>query len=486
LKFTWPHISIAFAIILQCIMWWVVKNDPFFGDAIASTSQAANAIFNSGLTSIFYPLEADPGHPTLYSYILAVLWFAFGKTLAVTHAYSCIWAVLFIVAVYSFAKQFLQGNLLFMAMVWCMCFATYLSQSAIMLNTLALMTFFLWAVGAVCSQRKIQLILATCLMCSTHLQAPFLLASLVCFDLYRSVVLLQQYSFRQWILKHSWLYVFSLLVFTIWLYLHYQHAGWLVKSPQYTDANQLNGAVEFIKAMLTIAWRLVDYGMITPYLILVITAFKQPTQRKQYMQWLVLLAPCCVLMSIFLSNTIGHRYFLAFNILAIVLSVSALEHYAPHLKKLLRLAIGLSLIAGNFLVYPGKNLGDATLAYRAYFSLEKKVTQQFPQTQFYTHAPIANAPRLTKLKEQPQQFVRIHSASFDTLPAIVQSNINAEFSQAEINYLVQNWYGKSYEQGAVYVNVFLNPRYYPQVVIKSFRQPSAFENWLIKWKQKLK
>src|SRR5574343_30869 len=81
-----------FVLIFICSFLFIaVKNDPFFGDSISSTSRLANHIYDNHLLTIFYPVNADPAHPTLYSWILAGIWKIFGRTLYVAHLYSIMW-----------------------------------------------------------------------------------------------------------------------------------------------------------------------------------------------------------------------------------------------------------------------------------------------------------------------------------------------------------------------------------------------------------
>lgn len=479
---------VVFALIAayQVCIWWVVRNDPFFGDAISSTAQAATHIYQQQLTTLFYPLTADPGHPTLYSYLLALIWTVTNYSLPVAHAYSCIWAGFLLWSVFVFAKQFLSITQSIVALVGCLLFATTLSQSAMVLNTVALMAFFIQAVIAVVKHNRLRLIVAALLMCVTHLQAPFLLLSLFCFDAYRTFFRQQDGNFIRFITSRMVVYSIPIMCWFGWLYAHYLHAGWFLHSPYYTDADTLNGPKEWIKAMFTICMRLFDYGMIACYLAIVYAGFTNARFRRQLVSWVILLLPLCVTMAVFLNNTIGHRYFLGYQLLVIVGTVYAIEQLKLAKPIVAYGLVGACIFLGNWLHYPGKTLGDATLAYRSYFALEEQVLAAYPNTTFYTHAPIANPYALTHLQPGRSAFVRLNKASFDTIPAILQSNINAEFSEKQKAFLTQNWYGESFESGAVYATVFLNPAFYPNQQVRQFRKPSTIElmmiNLKLKWK----
>lgn len=463
-------------ILAQACVWLWVKNDPFFGDAIASTSRAANAIYDQNLDTVFYPTEADPGHPTFYSYLLAMVWKLFGRTLWVSHLYGCLWALFLAWIFRKVAALFLDSTHVNIATVLLLLFPTYLSQSAMMLNTVALMSFFFVAVYGLLTDNKRWLLIGSCLMCITHLQAAFLLLSLFALDLYGNVWVLKKVSLAQWIKQRFIIYSIPFLLFAGWLLLHYRHTGWLLVSPYYGDVEELNDAGAYIKALLLMVWRMIDYGMLPFYLVLGWLFFTVKQSRSNTIQWLVLVIPCCIGMAVFLENTIGHRYFMAFGMLAIILTVQALQYIAAPKRNLVTGILACSLLAGNFLYYPGKNLGDATLAYRSYFALEGQLKKDFGASYtFYGHAPVANLSQLMYLDDSGLKVARINETPFDSLPAILQSNVNAEFTAEQKKYLAEHWYGTSYEKGAVYVNVFLNPKYYAAPQGWKLREPSAME-----------
>ncbi|AMS27746.1 hypothetical protein AEM51_12670 [Bacteroidetes bacterium UKL13-3] len=483
MKFLSSTYFFSLSLLLQIVLWFVVKDDPFFGDSIASTSQAASHIYAHQLSTIFYPAYADPGHPTLYAYGLAVCWVLFGKTLAIAHLYSCLWAVALLVAFRKVASCLLSKTETNVATVLVMLFPTYLAQSAMMLNTVALVTFFLLAVYGVFKQNRITILIAASLMCVTHLQSAFLLLSLACFDMVYSLSASNYASILRWLKQKTWVYAIPAMLFGSWLIIHQQHTGWLLVSPQYNDANELNGVSEYIKALLLMCWRLVDYGMLPFYMIIGWLVFKQQQSRRAFIQLAALIIPCCLAMAIFLNHTIGHRYFMAFGMLVILYCVYLTKYLQPLPRVIVYTALALSLFAGNFLFYPGKNLGDATLGYRSYFSLITKARSAALGSS-YSHAPIANDDSLTYLHSTPfKPILRINEFMLDTLPVVIQSNVNAEFT-VEDKKLLATWYGTSFEQGAVYINVFTNPKYNGKPQGWKVRKPSMMEQWMMDVKKK--
>lgn len=463
----------------------IMEKIPFFGDAISSTARAVQYIFDQNLLTIFYPIETDPAHPTLYPWLMAACWKFFGRSLLVSHLYAYFWYLFLIFIFYKIAKLFIVDNvdvnktlLLFIAM------PTALSMSAMMLNTTAVMAFFLLAIYSLLTKNNKLFLVSTILMMLTHMQAPFFLLALAATDFFLSM---KEKSFIVWFKERFVFYVLPFAVLVAWLTLHYLHTGWLVLSPNYSDADKLNGFSQYAKSLLLMAWRLVDFGMITFYIIFIYALFKKLGDKKLQQVWLILAIVICGLMAIFLENTIGHRYFLVLGLMMIIIVMNALQYFAPRQKNILYVLLLLSLVFGNFLYYPGKTIGDGNLVYLGYINLAKTIKNDFSDTTvFYSYAPIANPSQLMYLNDEGLKTERINGQNLDSIPAIIQSNLNAEFSESDKQYLAQHFYGKSYTKGAVYVNVFLNPKFYKKPEGWKLREPSGFENWMIEMKAKIK
>lgn len=474
------------AVLQQALLFLFVKDDPFFGDAIASTSRAAVYIYEHGLQTIFYPAETDPGHPTLYVYLLACWWKLLGKTLWASHLYAAMWNIFFAYGFYKVCTTLLEktyANIVFVTAVF---FATFLSVSAMMLNTSALMGCFFLSFHALLTRNKKRFTLFASLMMLTHLQSAFFLLSLATAE-FVAPLNNKRFNGIEWFKANFWKYAIPFLVFANWLLLHKQHTGWILQSPYFTDTSEINSFMDFVRSILMVVWRLADYGMISCWLVIGYFALRYRKEDRELLMLFTMVACTSLVMAIVLRNTIGHRYFLAFNMLAVLFAARAIINQSKRVQKILWSIIVVSLVAGNFLYYPGKTLGDATLAYRSYFKIEGQLEDHFKSLMFFSHAPLANPGELTHLSRRPLHIERINEVPLNSLPAVIQSNLNAEFTPAQIDTLTSSWYGKSYESGAVYVNVFLNPRFYAKPENAwQLRQPGFIEQRMKEWKEKLK
>jgi hypothetical protein len=474
------------ALIILSGLFLLVKNDPFYGDAILSTSRAALLIYDNHLASFFYPADIDPGHPTFYPWLLAACWIMFGKSLFVAHAYGMVWSLFMVWCFRKLTSVCFDKSTSNLSTLLLLCFSTYLSVSALVLNTIPLMSFFLLAAyGLLQKNDRYFLIAASCMMLA-HLQSSFFLLALAAADLYIYVIQEKTPVFT-WFKKRFILYAVPLICFLSWLWIHYQQSGWFFHSPNYGDASAEKSALTYLKSFLIILWRLADYGMLPIHLVTLYVIIYKKTYARFASFYLISLSITILLMCFFLKDTIGHRYFLPFHFMAMMMAAGYCRTLPKNRSIILFSALAVSLVAGNFLYYPGKTIGDATLVYRDYFTLEMQIHEDFGDSiSFYSYGPVS-APVDAKYVILNGLYVRhIDGEPLDSLPAILQSNTNAEFSEEDKKYLAEHFYGKSYENGYVYVNVFLNPKYYPEPVGWKLRESSGMEKWMLEIKDLVK
>jgi hypothetical protein len=475
------HILVIIAT-FQLVLFLVIKNDPFHGDAVTSTARATLHIYNNDLKTIWYPPSFDPGHPTLFPYLLAILWTIFGKSLLISHLFILIISFFILLVTRKIALHYCHETKANIATLLAGSYAIFVAQEALLLNTPLFYLFVLLAFYNLLKQHKTGFVISTVLMELTHLQANFFLLAfgiIYCYQTFKNKETIAQF-FKNGII----LFLPALVTLSVWIYAHHLQFGWAFLSPNYAEHNDVKGLKQFIQSVFLIIWRLVDNGMITVYILIIYLIFKQKLNKELFIFSAIILVINSLCMAIFLYNTIGHRYFMISQFMFIILLIEASSK--KQFKSVVSLAI-LSLIFGNFMYYPGKVIADTNLQYRNFFSLEKQVKHHFDSIPFYSYAPISASSNIRYLAESKGlKISSLNDLNFDTIPAILQSNVNAEFSKPQRDYLYKNWYGNSYENGAVYVNVFLNPTYYKKPSWFKLRKPSFFEQKLLEIKYKIR
>jgi hypothetical protein len=480
------HLFAVFAV-AQAILFWVTRHDPFFGDAVSGVSRAAVHIYEKKLHTLFFLPQHDPGHPTLFPVLLAAAWMVLGKKLWVAHLLVNLFATGTLYLTWRTAKRYLTGWWPYLPVLLLTLSATYLAQSAMLTNHMPLTFFYLLAFTSLREKRTLLFVLASCAMVLLHLQAVFMLLAMAAAEVY----LHTRVSRQNWgiLFKETlWWFVPSALVFLGWGYVHAQHTGWAYSSPVFAEHRVAVGVSGFLKHVLISFWRLADYGYLVLYVPFLLLFRKPKTLQHLFLKdeitvsWLVHLTITALLICATLNYSPGHRYFFPFSTLLCVSSVVALKE--AFRQKPARWMLGVSmavvLVLGNYWYYPGKCLGDATLAYRNYFDIEKQIAAQLPDSvKLYTYAPLASHPKYTRLTDEDLLTVEeLYGKSLTETPAVLQSNCNCEFNPIQLDILA-TWKGKSFEQHAVYVNVLFNPDYYPAPPLNEpLRTKSRVETWM--------
>lgn len=468
--------------VFQIGLFLVIKNDPFHGDAVTSCARVSLYIFENNLKTIWYQAQYDPGHPTLFPYLLASAWVLFGKSLAVSHGFVLIICFFILVVIHKIALIFIPKTQVSLATLMCAFYSVFVAQNALLLNT---PLFFLWVLLCfyfLVQKKYLLFAVFAVLMELTHLQSNFFLLAFACIFCYQSVV--EKKTFTAFLTQGLKLFLPAFLAFVIWCYFHHQKFGWTFLSPNYAEHKEINGLSQFIQSVFLITWRLLDNGMVAVYGLLIYYLAKQKTNKELLVYSSIILFVNALCMAVFLYNTIGHRYFLISQFLAIILLFSVCNK--DSIKWVVSIAFS-ALVFGNFMYYPGKVIADTNLQYRNFFALEKEVKNNFDSIVFYSYAPISTGGKIRYLDPtKGLNLMSLNEATFDSLPAIIQSNINAEFTLPQRAFVSKNWYGNSYTNGAVFVNVFLNPKYYNKPDYFKLRESSLFEKKLQELKYKLR
>lgn len=486
------HLFTVF-ILAQAVLFWITRHDPFFGDAVSGVSRAAVHIFEQQLRTVFFLPQHDPGHPTLFPVLIAASWMVLGKKLWVAHLLVNLFATGTLYLTWRIAKLYLTGWWPYLPVLFLTLSATYLAQSAMLTNHMPLTFFYLLAFTSLREKRVLLFVLSSSAMVLLHLQAVFMLIAMAMAEIYFLVGINRQPILL--VLKQKlWWFIPSGLVFLIWGYVHAQHTGWAYSSPVFAEHRSAVGISSFIKHVLITFWRLADYGYLALYIPFVLLLLRKPKILWQWhardeitTSWIIQLGITSLLICATLNYSPGHRYFFPFSTLLCIASVVALKE--AFRQKPARWMLGVSmaviLVLGNYWYYPGKCLGDATLAYRNYFDIEKQIAAQLPDSvKLYTYAPLASHPKYTKLQDEDLMEVKeLYGKSLTETPAVLQSNCNCEFTPMQLDIL-STWKGKSFEQHAVYINVLFNPEYYQTPPLnETLREKSAVELWMEKRKQ---
>ena len=461
------------------VLLYVFGQDPFFGDSITSTSRLATNIYENG--TIFYAFGSDPGHPPLYSLFMALSWKLFGKSLLVSHIYGMLCCVFLLMGFRKLCSLYLNSTYTNYATLLVMAHPTFITQNAMMLNTAMLMGLFLFGVYYLLSNKALLFVLVTSIMMLTHLQGAYFLAAFAVGDFYLHW---KKLEWKQFFVTRFFVYAIPFSVFMLWMIVHYKHAGWWIKSPDFTDTAETNSIGQIVKGLVYCIWRFIDYGMIIPIVLYAYFQWKRKSATLNTQVFWVLVIVTSIILSITLKNTIAHRYFLGLECWFLILFMNVLPTSSLP-QRIIYITTFLFLCIGSFIYYPGKTIADANIQYRGYFEIDQYAMKSYDDTsKVYSKAPIANPSKFIDLGSDNVAILRI-GENLDSLPIVISSNICAEFTHEEQETL-SHWYGRSFEHGAVYMNYYLNPKFYDKPEGWQLRSPGGLELLILKLKKQYK
>jgi hypothetical protein len=422
----------------------ICYSDPIHGDGISTVARASIHIYESGWKCFFYPIKQDPGHPTLYPYLLAGLWRFFDKpNLAICHFWNVLFAIGTLVQLKKICKP--QNSLATIFLVGIS--PLFVAQTMMVLTHLALTFFFLGCWQAYRRKKFLHAGFWGSLMVLTHLEGMFLLLALAFVFLTDWIIEKKNFTFH--FLKQAFIFfALPILCFGIWLIAHYRHTGWWLSAPEYATHRSLATFGQLSYNFAIIAWRLIDYGYVVFYIGLGWVIWKNRRRLlaliyndPELRQILTIIATLTILTAVFLSNSIAHRYFLPVQVLIIVYfgeKILNLIHRKGIIITLIIPTIFLGI--GNFFYYPFKCIGDANIVYRNYFQLENEIKLRHPQMIWGTYAPLSNPSIHRYLDTQTGlKTYRLYEARFDTCKHILYSNLTCEFTPSQRDSLRLHW-----------------------------------------------
>ncbi len=451
------------------LLFLLCMNDPFYGDSKSTISRLAVPIYNSNFTEIFYPKGMDPGHPIFFPLLHAFLWKLFGKNLIVSHLVSFILTIISLFTAQKIDKHYQLKNYFLLLVAINPIFLTL----SVTLNThIALVAGVLIYFYAFIKQKPWYLFAAACFMLLTHNEGLLIVSSFI---------VAQIISTKN--LKTILPALLAFIPWFAWLVWHKTAVGWYLFPPEYAEFRGLGRPISLLKNLGIITWRLVDFGLFTIIISAIIAVKKEPL--KKYLFHLLFAMLLCLAIWFSVKFSIAHRYFIP---VWIVLSVPAAIALLSQKKWVVVLLFAI-IVSGNFWYYPGKQLSDANILYRHYFSIYQQIQQStFKTNKIYSTPPNESSFEYTHL-ETISKPLFIKSISEEKNPAkincVMEGNVNGALPD-EIQEQIKNWPYQTFESGPAWVNIYINP----SIAIGDtsnwkHREAGKFEQLIINIKKKL-
>ena len=452
------------------ILFFIIKDDPFYGDSKSTISRLSILIFESNFNTCIYPKGMDPGHPSTFPLIHAGLWKLFGKHLWISHALQLLTTFSAFAGIYKLEKSFktrgwiallTAANPIFIAM-----FAS--------LNThMALLLFLVWYLTQIGKNKWFLKSLCIAGLLLTHNQGMLI-----------ATVLLGSETIFYRNYKSIGLQLLGILPWILWLVIHKSVAGWYLFPPEYAEFRGVGTPKILFKNALMIVWRLLDFGMFTLFFLGLYQVLKQKEKALYLLLFIALGITGATWLAVKFS--LAHRYFIFVTFILAIPSAQLLKNS----KTWKQLIVLLILISGSFWYYPGKQLSDANILYRSYFQIYNQI-QNHPvlsKLSIYSTPPNESHSKITHLRNGEKLLdIRSLSESADSsnVNIIMQGNLCGKMSKNWIKKTAQ-WKSIYFTDGAAWVQILVNPRLSTTIDSEEFseRTPGNLELLIRELKQK--
>lgn len=489
--------------LLAAAIWgvWQSQHFPFFWDTIQLGSKHAHYYYETGFAELLLPDSIDSGHPPGFGLYLAAVWSLFGKSLPVSH-----WAMLpFVLGIVGLL--FPIGRYFSKAWGWMFPLLALalppLSGQLLLISPDVVLVFgFLLGLFGIFYQKNWSRVAGALLLAALSTRGMMTVVVLFLFDLYLQFIRLPAplgipegkqsplsansknpmglpnskrpapksrtkrplyQRMMAFVLQILLPYLPSGLLALAFLLYHYFEKGWIGYhagsewAPSFVRV-EITG---FLKNAATLAWRLLDYGMVYSWIALGIVLWREPKilRHPKVRAALVLTGISLFLLTptfLFYSGLQQHRYLLPALLALLLLTFTVIAQST--LRKFWKagcfalLFVGLG--TGHLWVYPDSiaQSWDTTLAHLPYFHLKAKMIdyldeQDIPLGEVGTAFPEIGPQHLKDLSGRTDGFAPRDLA---TQRYILYSNVMNDFSDTEREQLEAAWsVDKKMERGGV-------------------------------------
>jgi hypothetical protein len=445
--------EIALSTIFLLLLFFQIQDHVFFWDTIQLGSKHAHFFYETNFSSLILPEEIDSGHPPLLGLLLAAAWSLFGKSLAVSHwlMFPFVWGIVWLL--FQLGDVFLGKKWAFILVLLCMLDPMLAGQSILISPDLILVFGFLLGWWSILKKRSWGKVLAALLLAAVSTRGMMVVVILFLADVFEVWLKDEKVSFRSMMLKILPFIPSGLLALTFLIH-HYVQTGWVGFHPDSTWAPSFErvGLQGLIKNVLVLGWRMLDFGRVFLWIILLVFFFRNRVKNrklsKDQQRTLFLFATATVFLSITFLSYKGlqqNRYLLpaviSFNLFFVVCIKAWLS--SVRVRSMIYLISVIALLTGNLWIYPDKiSQGwDSTLAHWPYYSLREEMLDYLEKNEIPLEAVGTAFPEIgpLKYKDLSGREEGMVEKNLDQQSYVLYSNVMNDFSDEEIEELRKEW-----------------------------------------------
>lgn len=350
-----------------------------FWDNVLFASKMGNQLYTHSIFDWTIPDSFDPGHPPFLGFLLAIFWKLFGYKLWVSHLLMLPFIIGLLYQLYHFSSYYIQDKkLLFLGFLLVLADPTLATSFVLVNPEIMILFFFFLTVNGILKQNYYLKFIGFFFLSIISYRSMLLCAGIFLFDILNQLYINKQKL--KAIINFKFLFFYFLASVPAFVFVAWRMVtkGWLQTHPNspWVGLWHFASLKIFFKNCIILIWRYIDFGRIFIFLFLLVSFVlygKKIINSKKIKQLLLLAISSVfliIVISLFATNTFGHRYFIVSYISFTLLSfVILLEFYKS--KRFIFMLLFLGLLSGNLWVYPKKiSQGwDATLAHIPYYSL---------------------------------------------------------------------------------------------------------------------
>jgi hypothetical protein len=350
-----------------------------FWDNILFASKMGNELFTNSIFNWTMPNSFDPGHPPFLGFLLAFFWKILGHKLWVSHLLMLPFIIGFFYQLFEFVRYFIKKQrFVFFAFLFIIADPTVATSLVLVNPEIIILFFFFLSVNGILKQKNSLKFIGLFFLSIITFRSMMLFAGIFIFDILNKIYFHKQ-KLKSF-LNLKFLLFYLLASFPAFLFIWWRLAtkGWLQTHPDSPWASlwQIASPEIFLKNWVVLIWRYLDFGRVFIFLFLVISflffgkkIFKS-IKNKQLLGISICAVIFIIVISLFATNTFGHRYFIVSYIGFILFSFLLIDEFYKS-KRLIFGLLFFGLLSGNLWIYPKKiSQGwDATLAHIPYHSL---------------------------------------------------------------------------------------------------------------------
>ena len=409
------------------------RHNLFFWDTIQFAGRHGGWFYEQGFDSIFLPQEYDSGHPTFFGIYIALMWKAFGKSLAVAHLSMLPFIFLIYWNLRSIAQHYLKEKYCVLLVAWTAC-PFFLGHLTLVSPDLVLIAGFFMLIKGFISENKRWLILGSIFLGLISIRGFILLSAFLAFVFIRSI---RNRKPLRAIITNAMPYLLGVVLFFAYQLAHYFHHDWIGyhdDSP-WAPSFAMENMVGLTKNTVVFIWRLLDHGMFIAWFVLIFS-WRQSISFQLNLLLLTILGALFIV-TVPYSGLVNHRYFLPIHFLVILSACWSLRDK----NSIYSWVFCFLLFLGNFIIYPDKIAKgwDATAAHFPYYELERRasnwiVGNDMAYNSIGTAFPL-RGPRKHLDSQSRSEGYKEYDLNSDRY--ILYSNIMNDFSDSELEELSQ-------------------------------------------------